>query len=142
MSVVDNAIARIQEIALACSASGVTIRHAPDKPIENASNLPLVISHIVGGNAQQHESTTTKLETLIAVDFHFSRISLKKAYTEIDAIYPEFLKRLGGDPNLSGTVDTIQFPVEAEVIPSEWDNVTTQLLRFTISVKTLEEPIT
>lgn len=141
MSVIDSAISRLTTLALACSSSDVTIRHAPDKPIEDATVLPLVITHILSGEATANNATTCQLEPVIAVDFHFSRIWLKQAYTEIDAVVPAFSVRLAGDPTLNGTIDTIQFPVSFEVSPAEWDRVITQMLRFIIPIKTLETPV-
>jgi len=141
VSVVDDAITQLQTLALACSSSDVTIKQAPVYPIDSATALPLVITHIIGGNGRVNESTTLKLESTIAVDFHFSRQSLKQAYTEIDAVWPAFQTRLAGDPTLGAAVDTIQFPVQGEVLPAEWDGVITQMLRFTVQVKTLETPV-
>jgi hypothetical protein len=141
MSVVDSAISRLAALALACSSSDVTIKFAPEKPVDDATTLPLVISHIISGQGVASNSTTLQFEPVIAVDFHFSRISLRQAYTEINAVVPAYMNRLAGDPTLSGSVDTIQFPVTYEVTPADWDKVTTQMLRFSVSVKTLETPV-
>jgi len=141
LSVIDTAILRIQTLALACSSSDVTVKQAPTYPIDSAMALPLVITHILGGNGRVNEATTLKLESTLAVDFHFNRQSLKQAYTEINAIWPAFQARMAGDPTLNGAVDTIQFPIPGEILPAEWDGVTTQMLRFTVQVKTLETPV-
>jgi len=141
VSVIDTAIVRLALLALACSSSDVTIKFAPVKPVDDATTLPLVISHIISGQGNANNSTTLQFEPVVAVDFHFSRISLRQAYTEIDAVVPAYMARLAGDPTLGGAVDTIQFPVTYEVTPADWDKVTTQMLRFSIPLKTLETPV-
>lgn len=138
MSVIDNAIQRLQVLALASSSD---IRSAPDYPVDDAKNLPLVITHIANGEGTAVNATDCQFEPVISVDFHFSRVILKDAYQKIDALIPAFIQRLAGDPTLNGTIDTIQFPVSFEVLPAEWDRVTTEMARFTIPVKTLETPI-
>jgi hypothetical protein len=70
------------------------------------------------------------------------RLSIKSAYTQLDLIIPEFLKRLAGDPTLGGTVDTIVFPVSFSVQPAQWDKVVTQMVSFKVPVKYREGPIT
>lgn len=137
MSVVDNAIARLQVLALACTG----IKSAPDYPIEDATALPLAIAHITEGNAIQQNATMTQCNLVVAVDFHFARVNIKDAYQRIDTLIPEYLTRLGGDPTLSGTVDTIQFPVTFTVSPAQWDTIITQMVSFRIPFKTLESPV-
>jgi hypothetical protein len=137
MSVIDNAIARLQDLALACT----NIRAAPDYPIEDATALPLSIAHIAEGNAIAQNATMTQCNISVQVDFHFSRTNIKDAYQRINVLVPEFLTRLGGDPTLNGTVDTIQFPVSFTVSPALWDTVTTQMVSFSVPFKTLETPV-
>jgi len=142
VSVIDNAITRLQAIALECSSSDVTIRSAQALPTGDAVNLPMSVAHIISGQATAMNKTDLQFEPVVAVDFHFNRTSLKQAYKEIDAIAIEYPKRLAGDPTLDGSVDTIQFPVTFEVSPVEWDRVQTQMLRFSVPLKTLETPTT
>lgn len=137
MSVIDSAIARLQDLAQACT----NIQNAPDYPIEDATALPLVITHITGGDMTVINASTVQLNPIVSVDFHFARVNIKDAYQRIDTIVPEYLQRLGGDPTLNGTVDTIQFPVPFVVQPAQWDNVITQMVSFTVQLKTLEVPI-
>jgi len=139
MSVIDNAIARLQDIALSCTDT--VVKSAPDYPIEDATSLPLVITHIISGTGTADNATTAHLDFTVNVDFHFSRVNIKDAYTRIDKIIPEYLQRLCGDPTLNGTIDTIVFPVSFAVSPAQWDTVTTQMVSFTVPIKTLENPI-
>lgn len=146
MSLIDNAIKRLQVLALACSTTDNVIKSAPDYPVDDAKNLPLSIAHLGGGQGIAVNATDLQFEPEILIDFHFSRTHLKDTYRRIDMTAPAFMQRLAGDPQLTGTdnnptVDTIQFPVVMEVIPAEWDNVTTQMLRFIVPVKSLEVPI-
>ena len=138
MSSIDNAIARLQALALA--STDVTIKAAPAKPVEDAGVLPIAIAHVVSGEG---DAIADWVETraVINVDFHFSRISLKQAYTEIDACAAEYLRRLAGDPNLNSTVDAIVFPVTFSVTPTQWDSVATQMLSFSVTVKTKESKL-
>lgn len=138
MSVIDDAIKRIQDLALKCT----DIRTAPDLPIEDATSLPLVITHIREGEATAGDSTYAKCSWVVNVDFHFSRTQVRDAYKRIDTVVPEFVKYLAGDPTLNGKVDTIQFPVTFAVLPADWNGIITQMVSFRVPFKTLETPST
>ena len=136
---VDDAIARLQALALQCTS--VIIKAAPSYPVEDTSVLPLSIAHLSNGEITVGEASTIGfIPTVVMVDFHFSRTSIKQAYQQCNLIFYEYSKRLAGDPTLNGKVDTIIFPVSWRVQPSQWDKVTTQLLRFSIPVKILDIP--
>lgn len=136
---VDTAIARLQDIALAITST--PIKSAPDFPIEDATSLPLVITHLANGEATADNASTAHLDLVLNVDFHFARLSIKDTYQRIDLMVPEYLRRLCGDPTLAGTVDTIVFPVPFAVAPAQWDTITTQMVSFTVQIKTLEAPM-
>jgi hypothetical protein len=140
MSIIDDAIVKLQTHALALST--VTVRAAPSYPTEDSSVLPLAIAHIIEGSGQADESSTARLLLTVGVDFHFTRTALKKSYTDIDLVIPEFLKRLAGDPTLGSTVDTIVFPVTFTVTPADWGSVMTQAVFFRVPLKFREDPIT
>lgn len=140
MSIIDDAIARLQYHALAISST--TIRGAPSHPVEDATVLPLAIAYIAEGSGNVDDSTTARLLLTVKVDFHVNRMSMKSAYTELNNIIPDFLKRLAGDPTLNGKVDTIIFPVTFMVMPAQWDRVVTQMASFTIPLKFRETPTT
>jgi hypothetical protein len=136
MSVIDDAISRLQVIALACTA----LKAAPAYPVSDATVLPLAIAYITTGTGQADDVTTARLLLTVSVDVHFNRQSIKDAYTKIDKFIPEYLQRLAGDPTLNGKVDTIIFPVSFNVVPAQWDQVTTQMVSFQIPLKFLETP--
>ena len=140
MSIIDDAVDRLQAIALACTT--VNVRGAPSKPVSDASVLPLAIAYISEGTGDCEESTTARLLLTVGVDFHFSRVSIGAAYKEISKLIPEYLQRLAGDPTLNGKVDTIVFPVSFSVSAAQWDRVTTQMISFKIPLKFRESPIT
>jgi len=140
MSIIDNAVQRLQTIALAITSE--TVRGAPSYPVEDASVLPLAIAHIASGSGQADESTTARLLLTVNVDFHVSRVSMKSAYTQLNNIIPEFLQRLAGDPTLSGNVDSIVFPVTFQVSAAQWDRVVTQMASFAVPLKFRETPTT
>jgi C4-dicarboxylate transporter len=140
MSVIDNAVQRLQTIALAITSE--TVRGAPSYPVEDASVLPLAIAHIASGSGQADEATTARLLLTVNVDFHVSRVSMKSAYTQLNNIIPEFLQRLAGDPTLSGNVDSIVFPVTFNVSAAQWDRVVTQMASFAVPLKFRETPTT
>ena len=145
MSLVDDAIQRIQTLALlvAYDSGGTkTIRSAPSYPAEDASVLPLAITYIAEGECQADDITTARLLYTINTDFHVSRVSMKSAYTQLDIIIPDFSRRLAGDPTLNSTVDTIRFPVTFTVGPAQWDQVVTQMVSFSIPIKILSTPTT
>lgn len=132
MSDIDNAIARLQDLALACT----DIKHAPDYPVEDASVLPIAIAHVRNGNFSADDATAYRALDVINVDVHFARMFMKDTYTRINRFVPEFQARLAGDPTLNGTVNTIVFPATYDVAPAQWDSVTTQMVQFSITVKT------
>jgi hypothetical protein len=138
MSIVDTAITRLQAIAMACT--DVTIKAAPDKMSEDAFMLPMSLCYISGGTGSVDDRTTARLLLTVNVDIHFSRLSLKQSYTQMQALIPEYLKRLAGDPTLAGSVDTINFPVTVLVSPYEWNLVVTEMVRFIIPLKFLQTP--
>ena len=139
MAITDTAIARIQAIALACSG----IKAAPTTPVDDAGVLPMAITHITAGSFTEINATDGKLMVNISADFHFDRQILRLTYERIDALIPDFLQRLGGDPTLNGAVSTIVYPVLFQVSPTQWDSITTQMVTFTIPIKfNLLAPVT
>lgn len=140
MSEIDNAISKLQDHILACTS--VTVRNAPDYPVSDAGMLPIAIAHLTGGTTTAVSATQVKFLVTVNVDVHFARNVLKDAYGKIDKIAIEYIQRLAGDPTLGGTVDTIVFPVEFTVTPTQWDAVATQMISFTVTFKELSIPIT
>jgi hypothetical protein len=140
---VDNAIARVQDIALAMTT--ITIKSAPDYPIENVDPLPMVSTYLAGGQFRLTNATIHHNFPALRVEFHVSRVNLRQAYQQINAIALEFPKRLAGDPTLNGTITTVlateDSPIAYEVRPFEWGQVTTQMIAFTIPIKTLQAPV-
>lgn len=140
MSIADDAVQRLQTLALAITSE--TIRGAPSYPVEDAMVLPLSIAYWASGTGQADEATTVRMLINAKVDFHVNTISLKSAYSQLNNIIPEYLQRLAGDPTLNGKVDTIVFPVSFEVSPAQWDKVVTLMASFTIPLKFRESPTT
>ena len=140
MSIIDDAVSRLQYHALAIT--GTTVRGAPSYPTEDASVLPLAIAYISDGTGNIDDSTTARLLMTVKVDFHVNRMSMKSAYTELNNIIPEYLRRLAGDPTLNGKVDTIIFPVSFTVTPAQWDRAVTQMVSFSVPLKFRETPTT
>jgi hypothetical protein len=136
MSIIDTTIQRIQTIAKATIFDGTnTFKNAPDYPTDDASVLPLVITHLSGGNITQMNATDTKFIVNINTEFHIDRNILRLTYQKIDTFIPDFIQRLGGDPTLASSVSTIIYPVTFIVTPAEWDSIITQMVSFTIPVK-------
>lgn len=140
MSAIDDAIAKLQDHVLACTT--VSVKLAPDYPVDNAAMLPLSVAHLVAGDGSADDATSTRLRVTANVDVHFPRQSLKLAYQNIDAVAVEYIRRLAGDPTLGGTIDTIIFPVVFEVSPAQWDAVQTHMISFAVQFKELTTPIT
>lgn len=142
MSVLDDAVARLQELALDCVVGDIRIKHAPDYPIEDAAVLPMSIAHLGGGTFQM-ASDFGKFFPSVYVDFHVNRINLKRAYAELDSLIYQYCLRLAGDPTLDSTIATIVFPVTwSDPAPTQYDQITTLMVRFTVPLKTLETPVT
>jgi hypothetical protein len=131
MGIVDTTIARLQVLAAACDG----IKAAPTYPVDDAGVLPMAIAHIGSGTGQQVNATDTKFIANINVDFHFDRQILRLTYQRIDALIPEFVQRLGGDPTLASSVSTIVYPVTFTVQPAEWDAIITQMVTFVVPIK-------
>lgn len=135
---IDSAIKQLQVHALNITG----IKAAPDYPVSDAAVLPMSIAYITEGEGMPNEATFTKELYTINVDFHVARISLKQAYTELNAIIPAYMRKLAGDPTLAGAVDTVVFPARVTVSPAQWDNVVTLMAQFSIQVKVLGTPTT
>lgn len=151
MSSIDDAIARIQAIALELTT--VQINSAPDYPIETLDPLPMAISYLTSGTLYFVNSTTQKNFPTINVEFHFSRLNLRQANQQVNAVAIEFPQRLAGDPTLNSTVDTIvatqNQPLNYVRRPFTWreqsasqPSLITDMLMFTVPVKLLKEPTT
>jgi len=140
MSIIDDAIGRLQYHALAITSE--TVRGAPSYPTEDASVMPLAIAYIANGTGSIDDSTTARLLLTVNVDFHVNRTSMKSAYTQLNNIIPEYLRRLAADPTLNAKVDTIVFPVSFTVMPAQWDRITTQMASFQVPLKFRETPTT
>jgi hypothetical protein len=146
---IDNAIARIQDIAAALSTvppTGTTIKAESDYPIEAAQPFPFCVSFLMGGRFRFTNATIHHNFFDVRVEFHLSRVNLKQAYQQADAIALEFPKRLAADPTLNSTITTIvasqDEPIAYEVRPFEWAGVVSQMVAFTIPIKTLQAPTT
>lgn len=147
---IDNAVNALQALSLAMTS--VDIKSAPAYPIENIDPLPMSVAYLAAGNLMKINYGMLEIFPQINVEFHFSRLNLKQAYQQINAVAYEFSQRLSGDPTLSGAVDTL-FSADAgvpfAVRPYNWgrpqgSNVDffTQMLLFEIVVKIVESPIT
>ena len=145
---IDNAIARLQNIAAACTS--VTFKSAKDYPVDNVEPFPCSVAYISGGSFVMTNATTHHNFPVLNLELHFSRTNLLQAYTQIDAIASELPKRLAGDPTLDGTITTIvatrDAPITYVVRPYQWSPagvtpiVTSQMLMFSIPIKTLQAP--
>ena len=133
MSDIDDVITRLQTLALL--SADVTINSAPQTPPESASVLPLSVAWISGGDVTAVAYGDVKMILTIRVDIHVSRTNNKSAFTQINGIIPDFMKRLAGDPSLNGEASTIVFPATIEVSPAEWNSVQTLMAAFTIPIK-------
>lgn len=133
---IDTATARIQDIVLAMT--GITIKSAPDYPVENADPFPFVASYANAGEFNVPSKGWLTNFPVIAVEFHLSRVNIKQMQQQINAICYEFPQRLAADPTLNGTIDTIRFPVAYTVEPFAWGQVVSQRVLFTLPVKILE----
>jgi hypothetical protein len=137
---IDSAITRLQSLALQTS---ITVRSAPAKPVSDASVLPMSIAHLRSGEMRGGDTTMNVQMHTVGVDFHVSRISLRQAYTELDAIVPEYMNLLAGDPTLQGAVDTIDLAnVTYSIQPAQWDTITTLAAFFSVPIKIMGTPST
>lgn len=141
---IDNAIARLQDIVQECT--GVTIKSAPDYPIENADPFPFSAAYLKSGTAKFTNASTTHIFPVLTLEIHFSRVNIKNTYQNINAIALELPRRLAKDPTLNGTVSTIiateSEPITWEVAPFAYNTITSEVLKFEIPFKTLQVPTT
>lgn len=142
MTTLDNAIARIQDIALAMTT--VSIKSAPDYPVENADPFPMVASYVGGGQFNFGNADTLFNFPNITVEFHFARTNIRQTEKDIRAVVLEFPKRLAGDPTLNGIVSTVIGGGENRISytrrPFAWGQVTSEMLLFTIPIKIMDTP--
>jgi hypothetical protein len=144
---IDNAIARIQDIAAALSTippTGTVMHAEADYPTEAAQAFPFCISYLSAGRFRATNATIHHNFPIIKVEMHFNRVNLKQAYQQIHAAALEFPKRLVADPTLNGTVTTIIFGSESEieygVRPFDYGTIKSQVLEFDIPIKLLVTP--
>ena len=140
MGLIDDAIIRLQQIAQSCV--DMKIKGAPAYPTDSASVLPMSIAYIASGQGAAQSAGDAQLNLNINVDIMVSLAQLKGAYTQINAVIPEYLKRLAGDPTLAGKTTTIIYPVTFEVLASQWNVTDILVARFTIPMKFRETSIT
>ena len=139
MSIIDDTITRLQQIALLTASGRITA--APQAPIESASRLPMAVAYISGGNASATHSGDATLFLNITVEIHVNEQTLKSAFADLNAIIPDYLQRLCGDPTLNSNVTTIIYPVTFDVAPSQWATVKTAAAIFTIPCKFRKESV-
>lgn len=149
-NVIDNAIARVQNIVAAMTS--VTFKSAPDYPTDNIEPFPCSICYIGGGQFMATNATIHHNFPMLNIEFHFSRVNLKQTYQQINAVALEFPKRIVADPTLDATVDTVIMtrdqPITYTVRPFQWSPpnvtpvITSQMLLFSIPIKTLQAPQT
>ena len=142
MSIIDDAIVKLQAHALALTERAAKIKGAPAYPPEDAAVLPLAVTRIMGGEVTLDSASNARLIFTLETTFHVSRISLRSAYTQLDLIIPEFSLRLAGDPTLGGTVSTIVSPISFTTYGTEWNKIKTMAAEFRILVKFMEAPTT
>lgn len=135
------AIQRIQTLAI--SSSDIAIKYAPDAPVPNAMVSPFTIAYVDDGEFTEANATDARFIGNVNLDAYFNPENLPQAFKNMDLFTYEFVRRLGGDPTLNGTVQTIVFPI----IIGKPSNVTwggSPFLRkaFTIKIHTLETPLT
>jgi hypothetical protein len=134
---IDNAVVRVQDIVL--QMSSITIKSAPDYPIENADPCPFVATYAGSGEFYAGNGTMLKNFPVLNVEFHFSRVNIKQMQQQINAVAYEFPRRIAGDPTLNGTVETVVMTEERRipytVAPFEWANTATQRLLFQLPLK-------
>jgi len=141
---IDNAIARLQDLVQACTT--LTIKSAPDYPVENADPFPMSVAYLSSGYARFTNASTTHIFPTLSLEVHFSRVNIKNTYQNINAIALELPRRLAADPTLNGTVSTMiatnDQPITWEVSPFSWGAVQSEMLKFSIPFKTLQTPTT
>jgi hypothetical protein len=139
---IDNAIARLQDLVQACTT--LTIKSAPDYPIENADPFPFSAAYLSAGSFEFTNASTTKMFPVLTLEIHFSRVNIKDTYQNINAIALELPRRLAKDPTLNGTVSSIVATasdrITWEVAPFEYGSIKSQVLKFEIPFKTLQAP--
>jgi len=140
---VATALTRLRALASGCTS--VTIKSVPVTPKENIDPLPMAVVRIESLTGHVENMALYCLVTAV-VEFHFSRVNIKQSYEQSDAIFVEFMQRLGGDPTLGGAVSTIQVsresPVQANAGVTEWQDVTTRTIQFLVTFKSVMDTLT
>lgn len=140
----DDAVSRIQEIVNECSS--VKFMSYPEYPIENADPFPMSVCFVDNGTFNFTNATIHHNFPVIRLELHFSRINLKQAYQQINALVIELPRRLAGDPTLGGNIETVlatkDQPAAYRVLDFEYGKIKSKMLLFMIPVKTLKSPLT
>jgi hypothetical protein len=133
------AIERIQELVIAAgTANSIKIRSAPDAPISSAAALPLSLCYISAANGGAEDASYNLTRYTITTQIHFNATSLRDVYTKANTLVPYLTRLLSGEPRLKNNVDTIIYPFDVVVAPSNFDGVPTIAAEFTVTVKVLD----
>ena len=120
MSIIDDACARIQDLALAVTDE--VVKTAPDYVVDDAmGQMPMSNVYLKDGEITAMDASGTKWLATLSCDVFFNRTSARQAYKQIHAFTPDFVKRLGGDPTLKNTVSNIVYPIKFKVTPAQFD---------------------
>lgn len=139
MSHIDDAIVRLQTLITSCTDTPIT--NAPDYPVSDAGVLPISVAHVGGGRAEFSNGTQTTFFVDVFVDVHFPRVLLSDTYSKLDKIIVEFPRRVHGDIQLLGVVETARGVTIEAPTPTKWNAIETQMVRFVVPIKTFETPI-
>jgi hypothetical protein len=131
MSTPQDAIARVQAVALGLSG----VKEAPQYAPESINQYPFALSYFQTGETT-FEAGWMKAVYTLSCELHFSRQSLPTAIQKAAPYHNLMLAALQSDPTLNGTVDTIISPVAVSFGFLEYNGAATSIgWRFLITVK-------
>lgn len=158
MSSIDDAIARIQDIALALNTltdvagNSIALANAADYPVENIPPFPACVSYLGGGDFMLTNASIHHNFPVVNVEFHLSRVNIRQSFMQVNQIAVEFPQRLAGDPTLNGKVVTVVGGSDSRITytvrPFTWREqsgtqaaVISTMLLFNVPIKLLKSPV-
>ena len=144
---IDDAVERLQELSAAMTSlpDGTRVNARSTYPVETSQPYPFSVAYVSGGTWRLTNKTMLHNFPVISVEFHFTRANLSLAYKQINAVVFEFPQRIAGDSTLAANVQTVKAGQDEDspfvARPFDYGGIKSQMLRFDITLKLLQSPL-
>lgn len=126
--------------AKAKALTTVSIKSAPDTPIDGTPPLPAVITHISSGSNVFQNVASLEIECVVKTNFYFPRGNLPEACDNLNAVYIEFIKKVATDPTLGNNVTSVRGTTFDTDFQQNWNGQPIAILSISVPLKIRETP--